>query len=265
MDVQQIAHDLREEHEALDAGGAPLAAEQWEAPTPSPRWAVRDQIAHLTYFDRTAQVAIVDPERFAALFEELWGAASGGNEAVDELTLGWARALSPVELLAQWRTGRTALNDAARGLAEDARVPWYGPSMSARSFLTARLMETWAHGQDVVDAVDGERPATDRLEHVARLGVITRGWTYANRGEEVPATAVRVELVAPSGRRCEWGPDDAAERISGDLEDFCLVVTQRRHLGDTALVVEGEAARDWMSKAQAFAGPPTDGPTPSQG
>ena len=31
--------------------------------------------------------------------------------------------------------------------------PWYGPSMSARSFVTARLMETWAHGMDVADAL----------------------------------------------------------------------------------------------------------------
>lgn len=265
MDVHQIATDLRAEHDALDAVVSPLPPQEWEVPTPSPRWAVRDQIAHLTYFDRTAQVAISDPERFGALFEELWGAAGGGNEAVDELTLGWARSLPPEELLAQWREARARLNEAAAGLAEDERVPWYGPSMSARSFLTARLMETWAHGQDVVDAVGADRPATDRLEHVARLGVITRGWTYANRGEEVPATAVRVELVAPSGRRCEWGPEDAAERVTGDLEDFCLVVTQRRHLEDTSLVVEGDAARDWMSKAQAFAGPPTDGPAPSVG
>jgi uncharacterized protein (TIGR03084 family) len=260
MDVPHIAQDLREEHDALDAVVAPLSEEQWALPTPSPRWAVRDQIAHLTYFDRTARVAMDDPERFAALFEELWGAASGGDEAVDEVTLGWARTLAPDDLLEQWREARTALDEAAADLAEDVRVPWYGPSMSAKSFLTARLMETWAHGQDVVDAVGGHRPATDRLEHVARLGVITRGWTYANRGEEVPATAVRVDLLAPSGRRCEWGPDDAAERITGELEDFCLVVTQRRHLADTALRVEGEAAKDWMAKAQAFAGPPTDGP-----
>jgi len=265
MDVHQIAQDLREEHEALDAVVAPLSPDQWDLPTPSPRWAVREQIAHLTYFDRTARVAMTDPDAFAGLVEEIWGAAAGGNEAVDELTVGWGRALPPEELLAQWREGRDRLNEAAAELAEDARVPWYGPSMSARSFLTARLMETWAHGQDVVDAVGGHRPPTDRLEHVARLGVITRGWTYANRGEEVPATAVRVELVAPSGRRCEWGPEDAAERITGDLEDFCLVVTQRRHLADTSLQVEGEAARDWMEKAQAFAGPPTDGPAPSQG
>ena len=260
MDVRGIAADLRAEYEALDAVVAPLADEQWELPTPSPRWSVRDQVAHLTYFDRTGRVAIADPEAFAALFDEMWGAATGGDEAVDELTLGWARELAPKELLDCWREGRAGLLGAAGGLSDDVRVPWYGPSMSARSFLTARLMETFAHGQDIVDAVGAQRPATDRLEHVARLGVITRGWTYANRGEDVPAAAIRVELVAPSGRRCEWGPEDAGERVSGDLEDFCLVVTQRRHLADTDLRVEGDAALDWMHKAQAFAGPPTDGP-----
>jgi uncharacterized protein (TIGR03084 family) len=132
--------------------------------------------------------------------------------------------------------------------------------MGAKSFVTARLMETWAHGQDVADALGAERPATDRLRHIAQLGVITRGWTYVNRGVEPPAGDVRVELAAPSGEVWTWGPEDAAGRVTGPALDFCLVVTQRRHVDDTVLLVEGAVARDWLEKAQAFAGPPTDGP-----
>jgi uncharacterized protein (TIGR03084 family) len=134
--------------------------------------------------------------------------------------------------------------------------------MSAKSFLTARLMETWAHGQDVVDAVGAARAPTDRLRHIAQLGVITRRWSYANRGLAVREEEVRVELAGPSGTTWTWGQDDAAASIVGAAEDFCLVVTQRRHVDDTMLVVRGDAARDWMLKAQAFAGPPTDGPRP---
>lgn len=262
MDLKGIVADLAAEHEALDAVVAPLDDSQWALPTPSPRWSVADQIGHLAYFDHTAAVAMADPDEFARLFDELWGAAAGGDEGVDELTIGWARRLSPEELLGEWRARRRRLLDAADGLAEDARVPWYGPSMGAKSFVTARLMETWAHGQDVVDAVGAHRRPSDRLEHIARLGVITRGWTYANRGEEAPDGEVRVELVAPSGRTLTWGPEDAVERVTGGLEDFCLVVTQRRHVDDTGLVVDGAAARDWLEKAQAFAGPPTEGPMP---
>jgi uncharacterized protein (TIGR03084 family) len=265
VDAQGIRADLIAEQDALDAVVADLTPEQWATPTPSPRWTVADQIAHLTYFDGTAALAIRDPDAFTASLGELVELLEGGDEAMDDHTLGWARAAGPEDLLARWRENRAGLADAAAGLAEDDRVPWYGPSMGAKSFLTARLMECWAHGQDVVDAVrslglDVDRPATDRLAHIARLGFITRGWTYVNRGEEPPATPVRVELDAPGGGTWTFGPDDATESVTGPALDFCLVITQRRHVDDTDLAVTGDAARDWMTKAQAFAGPPTDGP-----
>lgn len=264
MDVTEVAADLVAEQQALDDVVAGLSEEEWGRDTPSPRWTVADQIAHLASFDRAAALAIADPEAFARSKDELWEAASGGDEAVDELTLGPYRSMAPAELLEAWRADRHALADAAAGLADDARVPWYGPSMSAKSFLTARLMEVWAHGQDVCDAVGATRPATDRLRHIAQLGVITRGWSYANRGETVPEADVRVELTAPSGETWAWGPEQASDVVRGPAEDFCLVVTQRRHPDDTALDVDGEAASGWMRRAQAFAGPPTDGPAPGE-
>ena len=260
MDAQGIRADLIAEQEALDAIVGALAPEQWATPTPSPRWSVADQIAHLTYFDGTAALAIRDPDAFTASLGELVALLEGGEEAMDEHTLGWARDLEPAELLERWRGNRAELADAAASLTDEDRIPWYGPSMGAKSFLTARLMECWAHGQDVVDAVDAFRLPTDRLAHIARLGFITRGWTYLNRGEEPPATPVRVVLDAPDGGQWTFGPDDANECVAGPALDFCLVVTQRRHVDETDLVVTGGAARDWMLKAQAFAGPPTDGP-----
>jgi uncharacterized protein (TIGR03084 family) len=257
LTAADIATDLRDEQEALDAVVAPLTDEQWAAPTPSPRWNVADQIAHLTYFDGAAVTAITDPDAFMANTKELLGAGDGLS--VDDITLN--RGEAPSSLLARWREGRARLAEAAATLTDDQRVVWYGPSMSAKSFLTARLMECWAHGQDVVDAVGGHRAATDRLRHVAQIGFITRGWSYVNRGMEAPDVAVRVELTAPSGTDVwRFGPDDAPESVTGPALDFCLVTTQRRHLDDTALVVTGDAARDWMEKAQAFAGPATDGP-----
>ncbi|MFP5321278.1 MAG: TIGR03084 family metal-binding protein, partial [Acidimicrobiia bacterium] len=244
----------------LDAVVAGLSDERWDDPTPSPGWTVRDQIAHLTYFDGTATLAITDPDAFPASLAALGPLLARGEGAMDDETLGWARSLAPAEVLDRWRAGRAALAEAAEHLQDADRVPWYGPSMGAKSFVTARLMECWAHGQDVVDAVGGSRPATDRLAHIVRLGVITRGWTYANRGEEPPAAEVRVDLGAPSGERWTFVPARAADVVTGPAEDFCLVVTQRRHVDDTALDVRGPAARDWMEKAQAFAGPPTQRP-----
>ncbi len=259
MPGTDVKVDLVAEQDCLDAIVAELDVHEWALPTPSPGWSVADQIGHLHYFDTKAALAITDPEAFIAHRAELLAKFSV-PDAVDEFTLGPYRAMAPDELLATWRSGRASLAGAAAPLAEDQRIEWYGPSMSLRSFLTARLMECWAHGQDVVDAVGADRPATDRLRHIAQLGVITRRWSYANRGLEAPEGDVRVELEAPSGDVWKWGPDDAAHRIEGPAEDFCLVVVQRRHVGDTRLRLTGELARDWMHKAQAFAGPPTDAP-----
>jgi len=193
---------------------------------------------------------------FKASMEELMSA----DVDIEELTLH--RRLAPHTLLAAWRVNRARLDEVASTLAEDTRVIWYGPTMSARSFLTARLMEVWAHGQDIIDALGAEPLSSDRLRHIARLGFITRGWSYGNRGMKVPDVSVFVDLTSPSGEAWRFGPGGSANVISGPAADFCLVVTQRRHVKDTRLDVKGDAARDWMEKAQAFAGPATDGPAP---
>ena len=260
MNVSDVRADLLAEQQALDEVVAGLDEAAWAAPTPSPRWTVADQIGHLAFFDGTAAMAIVDPDAFSDHLTEIVGAIAATPEEMDEVTLGEYRAMPPAGLLDAWRGNRSRLADAAATLADDTRLPWYGPSMGAKSFLTARLMETWAHGQDIVDAVGAERPATDRLRHIAQLGFITRGWSYVNRGREAPSTPVAVVLTSPAGEPWSFGPDDAEERISGPAEDFCLVVTQRRHVDDTALEITGDAAREWMEIAQAFAGGATDGP-----
>jgi uncharacterized protein (TIGR03084 family) len=261
MQVADVRNDLLAEQEALDQIVSGLTADQWALATASPRWSVADQVGHLTYFDNTAAMAITDPDGFTALVQELVGAIVDDEESGDDLTLGEYRAMTPTELLDAWRANRKLLADASATLEEDTRVVWYGPSMGSKSFLTARLMECWAHGQDIVDVVGASRENTDRLRHIAQLGFITRGWAYVNRGLEAPDVPVRVELTAPSGDTWTFGPDDAAESITGSADDFCLVVTQRRHVNSTGLVVEGDSAREWMELAQAFAGPATDGPT----
>ena len=254
--ADEVAADLAAEHDALDVVVAGLSSEQWRAPTPSPGWTVADQIGHLTYFDATATLAMSNPDAFLRHRRELLKSFSDAG-AMEAATLAVYRVMTPEMVLATWRDGRTRLGAAAASVPGDARIEWYGPSMSKRSFLTARLMEAWAHGQDVVDAVGGERPPTDRLRHVAQLGVITRGWSYKNRGLEPPTTDVRVELAAASGGTWTWGGQDAEDSITGPAEDFCLVVTQRRHRDDTQLTTRGAHAREWMQIAQAFAGPAT--------
>ncbi len=266
-----VRSDLIAEQDALDAVVGDLEADHWALPTPSPRWTIADQIGHLTYFDWTASLAITDPERFTALTAELMSAMTDAannetEDAMDLATLGDYRAMTPSELCHAWRTNRGVLSEASATLADDDRVIWYGPSMGAKSFLTARLMEAWAHGQDIIDTLDqagithAERPATDRLRHIAQLGFITHKWSYINRQMDAPTAPVRVELTAPSGESWTFGPDDADNSITGPAVDFCLVTTQRRHIDDTGLTVNGDVATDWMHIAQAFAGGATTGP-----
>ncbi len=260
MDVSDVLADLLAEQQTLDDIIAGLADEQWQVPTPSPGWTVADQIGHLTYFDTTAALAVVDPASFHEAMTSLLSSGGAGAESADDVVLGPYRAMSPNDLLVAWRVGRNTLEAAAATLENDTRVAWYGPSMGSKSFLTARLMEVWAHGQDIVDTVAARRKPTDRLRHIAQLGFITRGWTYMNRGLERPATPVRAELTLPAGDVLSFGSEEADESIVGPALDFCLVTTQRRHIDDTALVVTGDSAREWMEMAQLFAGPPSDGP-----
>ncbi|CAN0010107.1 unnamed protein product [Phaeothamnion confervicola] len=254
--MQQICDDLVAEHADLDRIVAPLADADWDRATPSAGWMVRDQISHLWFFDQRALMALTDPDAFETDKQQLLRV--GTDASIDP-----GRAVSPGELLASWRADRDALLAVARTVDPSSRVPWYGPAMAARSFITARLMETWAHGQDVVDAVGASRTPTARLKHVAHIGVRARPFSYLINQREMPTADVYVGLTAPGGELWEWGTS-ATDRVTGDALDFCLLVTQRRHLLDTDLRVEGEAAADWLGIAQAFAGAPGGGRQPGQ-
>jgi uncharacterized protein (TIGR03084 family) len=258
-DVADLRRDLVAEQNSLDDVVGNLNSGQWSRPTASPGWSVFDQIAHLAYFDDRASIAVSDPEQFRHDLDEML--ARTAAESIDEITLGLLRVLSPKDLLARWRENRQLLDAVAKTLTDDSRVAWYGPSMGAKSFLTARLMETWAHGVDVVDSLGVTREPTDRLRHVAQLGFITRQWSYTIRGETPPDGVVRLELEGPHGDAWRWGPDDADDSIEGSAEEFCLVVTQRRHPSDTSLS-SGELGTHWLQRAQAFAGAPSKGPAP---
>jgi len=175
-----------------------------------------------------------------------------------------ARTADHGALLDAWRAGRAALLDAARAADPAVRVPWYGPAMGFASFVSARLMETWAHGQDVADALGLAPVTTDRLRHIVHLGVGARAYSFRVRGLQDPGDPVRVEAAPPAGGDAwTWGPAEAADAVRGPALDLALVLTQRRHLADTAVSVEGPTAQAWMAIAQAFAGPPGPGRPPN--
>jgi uncharacterized protein (TIGR03084 family) len=124
---------------------------------------------------------------------------------------------------------------------------------------TARLMETWAHGLDVADALGVKRPPTDRLRAIAHIGVRTRDYAFVVNNLTPPTEPFLVELRGPGGDTWSWGPSDAAQRVTGSAEDFCFLVTQRRPLTALDITASGTDAQRWLKIAQAFAGPPGEG------
>ncbi|MFJ4620038.1 TIGR03084 family metal-binding protein [Streptomyces sp. NPDC088812] len=257
-DPTPVLDDLRAESDELDRLVAELTPTQWTLTTPAPGWTIAHQIAHLAWTDHSAHLAATDPEAFQILVEK---ALAAPNSFVDDGAEDGAR-LPPVELLSRWRDGRTALDRALREAPPGARFPWYGPPMSTASLATARLMETWAHSLDVSDALGVPRTPTDRIRHIAFLGFRTRDFAYGVHGLPAPTEPFHVKLVAPSGDHWTYGPEDAAQRVTGPALDFCLLVTQRAHRTDLALRAEGPDADRWLDIAQAFAGPPGGGRPP---
>jgi uncharacterized protein (TIGR03084 family) len=258
--IEQLTGDLAAESGELGKVLRRLATADWDKETPAAGWNVRDQVTHLAFFDDATLLSITDRPAFEAQRGELLGA----GDHFPDIVAARYRDRSGPEALDWFLRSRDALLAAYRAADPGLRLPWYGPDMGLASSLTARLMETWAHGQDVIDTIGGRRQPTARLRHVADLGVRTFAFSFLLHGLPPPADEVLVELTGPDAQRWTWGPGDAANRVEGEAQDFCLVVVQRRAVADTGLTVTGPVAAQWMSIAQAFAGRPSDPPRPGR-
>jgi uncharacterized protein (TIGR03084 family) len=253
--AESIVAELAAESDQLDALVAALPERGWQTATPAPGWTIAHQIAHLYWTDRVAVVAVTDEAGFAELLT-LAAKNPGGfvDEGAEELAV-----TPPAQLLAEWRQKRTQLHQELLRVEAGRKLPWFGPPMSAASMATARLMETWAHGLDVADALGVKRSASPGLKSIAHIGVRTRDFAFAVNGLPAPAEPFLVELRAPDGTAWSWGPSDAAQRVTGLAEDFCMLVTQRRPHAKLDVTAVGPDAERWLTIAQAFAGPPGPG------
>lgn len=261
----QQANDFQAESTALsDQIAAAMAAQGagvFTRATAFKSWTVNDVLLHLHFFNRLAVLALRMPDQFKAEYTVFQGHRAAGLSFPAATEKMMPHIKGPMLL--------DALTAGAKGLAAEyaeadpkERVPWAGPDMSARSSVTARLMETWAHGQAVYDLLGVQRVDHDRIRNIAHLGVATYGWTFQNRDLPVPEPVPYVRLTAPSGAVWDWGDPSDAGSVQGSATEFCQVVTQTRNIADTTLAVTGPNATAWMDKAQCFAGPPHDPPPP---
>ncbi len=252
------ATDFRDESDALYRVLASLSPADYQRPTQFKGWTLNDIVTHLHVWNQAADYALNEPDAFQRFLAKAGPAMmSGDMRAVEHEQQGGHAGSELVEI---WRAFYLAM--AARFADADpkTRIQWAGPSMSVRSAMTARQMETWAHGQAIFDALGIERTDTDRIGNIAVLGVKTFEFNFANRRQTPPGPAPHVRLTAPSGDIWEWNEDNPSDRIAGTATEFCQVVTEVRNVADTQLEVTGEVARAWMAIAQCFAGPPHDPP-----
>ncbi|MBL7486848.1 TIGR03084 family protein [Frankia sp. AgB1.9] len=260
VDVAALAEDLAAQTASLTAMLDGLSEAAWHQPTPAAGWDVLDQVTHLAFWDEIATLAATDPARFETRRQAL---VALGPDFVD-VVARQSRDRTGAQALAWFTRTRGELLTALLAVPPDRRLPWFGPPMSAASSLSARLMETWAHGQDVADTLGLDPAPTARLRHIAHLGVVTIGWAFTVHGRPRPAGSFRVELSAPDGALWTWGPADARNVVRGPAQDFCLLVTQRRHHRDLALTATGADAAVYLEIAQVFAGPPGSGRAPNR-
>lgn len=257
----QQADDFLVECDRIHALLAPLDDAALATPTAFKGWTIGDIIGHLHVWNVAAQLSLKDEPGFAAFMAKVGGTIKAGGD-LNAFERGWLNGLSGQALVAAWaETYRATAADFAS--ADPAqRVPWAGPSMSARSSISARLMESWAHAQAAFDVLGVERENGDGLKNICVLGLNTYGWTFKNRGLEAPQPVPQLRLTAPSGELWVFGEPADGELIEGDAAEFCQVVTQTRNIADTALKVTGANATAWMAIAQCFAGAPADPPAP---
>lgn len=255
------AIDFRDECDALYALLVTADDAAWERPTQFKGWTFYDVLGHLHMFDQAAKVALESPEAFGA-FTAGNRAARAKGQSLTAYTREWLGGASHRELLERWHAFYLELAECYAGLDPGQRVTWAGLAMSVRSCISARQMETWAHGQAIFDALGVVRSEHDRIRNIALMGVNTFGWSFTNRRLEVPKSPPHVQLTSPSGAVWEWNEPSESNRVEGSAVEFCRVVTQTRNVADTQLRVLGNVARSWMSIAQAFAGPPEPPPAP---
>jgi uncharacterized protein (TIGR03084 family) len=254
-----VQHFL-DESEALHGLIATCDAHDFARPTAFKDWTTDRILHHLHCWNIAACLSLADGTRFRAWYETTLPPRSAGRlDVFERVQCG---GLTGPALACAWRDGFRQTATAFAAVDPKARVEWAALTMSARSSITARMMETWAHGQAIYDLAGRHRVDTDRIHGIAVLGVNTFGWTFKNRGQPTPGPQPYVALVGPSGAAWTFGDPTAADRVTGSATEFCQVVAQTRNIADTSLVVTGPVAQAWMAIAQCFAGPPEDPPKP---
>ena len=254
--MREILSDLVAEQQALDQFLQRINERQWNLPTSAPGWSIKDTVSHLAHAEQFAAQVLAEGESVVADL---------GMDNIDKWTevgVKEGREKRYQQVIEWWRNSRADVVDALSRIEGNVRVPWISGDMSARAFATLRLMETWAHGLDIKDAMDGlltfdeeeEDPTADtpRIRHVAWLAHRMLPYAFAEAGEEFPETGIRLELMGPSYSRWVYGPEDAADVIKGLAGEWCRIAVHRLDSTATSLKTEGDNAETAIKVVRAY-------------
>lgn len=251
------ADDFLTESETLYAALADLDDTALRQTTQFKGWTIEDVLVHLHFWNIAADLSASDEAAMQARVGTVMVALkdTGSMRAGEDATI----AERGTDLREAWIANARDMAARWRDMDPKQRLTWVGPTMSARSSITARQMETWAHGFEVFDTLGKTREEQDSIKNIVVLGVNTFGWSHQVQSLSVPDAMPQLTLTAPSGEVWTFGEENAAT-ITGPAVDFAAVVTQTRAFADTALTTTGETAQTWMTHAQCFAGPPETPP-----
>ena len=246
--LNALLDDLTAEQQSLLDVLRGLTEDDWLRPTPARGWDVRDTVSHLADTDEMA-IATATGEP-GSLNERAQTSASGEDVTFRGVLRG--RKRTGRQVCAWFEESTASLHEMFLAIDPVERVPW-GIGMRPPSLVSARMMETWAHGLDVHAAVGVEPHDTDRLAHVAWLATRALPYAYSVAGRAPPGDPIRVELTLPSGAPWTSGPVDASNRITGTASEYCRVFAHRLAVDDAAtLRAEGPVAADALQVARAY-------------
>jgi len=242
--VRDILSDLVAEQQFLDQSLQRIPIKVWDLVTPNKPWTVRDTIAHLADFEDLGADSIAGGARIKE-----WQTSSD-LDVLKKKAIARGLQMRPQDVIEWWRAARARVVEPLSHMNGDDRVEWIAGDMSARTFATFRLTETWMHGLDIYAALNLEVEDTPRIRHVSWLGWKTLPYAFKQAGEDYEP--VRIEVIGPGYSKWVFGPEDTDQLIKGSASDWARIAVRRIKPADTRLKVTGEFAEKALHLARAY-------------
>jgi uncharacterized protein (TIGR03083 family) len=229
---------------SIDELCSPLTEEQWKHPTALPGWSVQDNLSHLVDYESRA-LGRPGPEHTPTHLGHARNAIGRSNE----VGVDYRRPLPGERVLAEFREVTAARlvqlrSFTADDLAQPVDTP-AGPGTMA-DMLTLRVMDSWAHEQDMRTALQRsghlDGPAVDQalsyftgfLPYVVgkRAGAPDGARVVVDLDGREP---IGIEVVDRRARRSDTLPVEPDATVRTDVGTFTALVNGRVRASDAGV------------------------------